>query len=289
MNILVAGKFKLGGFEMRGRRLAKIMNWDLVDVSRMGKMPNNKFYDMCYLVKYDLNAGPNLRESCDRFVWDPLDAWMRSKSNPVYPTKFWQKEWERLRFDDIIATSPSCAAEMCEGLVDKGVHVHIVPHHSDQRVNANWYNPNGPIVYVGGQQYIRSGVEAILKASELINRRVVFEYGNTSWKKIKGASLVLTPRLYPFDTPINRTCKPQVKVANALAAGCPVVSTDDPCTKSLYDIVTGMPQEFYKPNLLVRLLRKAYKAGPSTEDQIWSFQDYKEALIEALNLEDVAV
>ena len=55
----------------------------------------------------------------------------------------------------------------------------------------------------------------------MIGRRLVVA---RNYGALQGASLALALRLPPYDTRLYRSCKPQIKLANAAAAGLPVVA-----------------------------------------------------------------
>ena len=92
---------------------------------------------------------------------------------------------------------------------------------------------DGPVVYSGAKRYIQSELAAIKKACKDLDRRLVLESGKGPPHRLRGASLVLHLRLAPHDTPLNRWCKPQVKLENAAAAGCPVLASGHPSVTSL--------------------------------------------------------
>ncbi len=129
---------------------------------------------------------------------------------------------------------------MREALPDR-VRVHLSPHHADPRIHEGWADKDGPVVYAGLRRFAATGLERIRRACALIGKEFVVAGDFTA---LRGASLALALRLAPYDTPLYRRCKPQVKIANALAGGLAVVATDCPAATSLYPDVPAVPVDF---------------------------------------------
>lgn len=224
MRVAFVGKRGLGGVVMRGQSVAKKMGVEFLDVS---EFPTKRAYDCIVLVKYWLGKASAIRKSCDRLIFDPLDCWMSTKPRAV-PDRFWKWCMNELSFDDIIATSKACAVTM-----DKvGATIHLLPHHCDGRVTADFYDPLGPVVYSGGLQFVRPEVNNIRDACAHLGKKFVIRSGRGCQEALEGASLCLHLRLWPEDTMLNKWCKPQVKLENAKAAGLPMLATRHPCVSS---------------------------------------------------------
>ena len=77
------------------------------------------------------------------------------------------------------------------------------------------------------------------------------------------------PRLAPFNTPLYRYCKPQIKLENAAAAGLPAVATDCPASTSLHPDVVTVPADFSVDELAAAMQRAVDGPGlgpPYTSD-----------------------
>jgi len=243
-NIAFTGRRALGGVKMRGVAVADKLGVPFVDLSELSGR-----YDTLVLVKYwthgkDSDYAKISRRSCTRLVFDPLDVFSGTKPD-AEPSLFWSWCWNRLHFDDLIATSPACAETMetaraSHGDVPAPFVIHQAPHHADPRVGPDWYNPNGPVVYAGGVRFIASALPRIQAACDRLGRRLLLDYRRDCWERLKGAALALHLRLPPEDTPLNRHAKPQVKLENAAAAGVPCLATPDPCVTSLREVRGGL-------------------------------------------------
>ncbi|MFQ5735111.1 MAG: hypothetical protein ACE5KM_24520 [Planctomycetaceae bacterium] len=256
---VVVGPSSFGSFQMRGRPLADHIRWP-VHNSR-GRVRLADRFDVGLAVKAD--APPVMRQQCDRLIYDVLDAWFASsQAMRMEPGQYWKARHDKLRFDDILATSPAAADSMRKSLPNC-VQVHLVPHHADPRVQPDWHDPDGPIVYAGGRAFVDRFKSVIDAAAKEIGRRVVWDHQHHAWKSLEGASLALCLRLPPSDVALNRIAKPQVKVANAAQAGIPVLTTDDPCTLSLWpEVVHGRVDDFQDVDRVVTLLKRGLASEP---------------------------
>lgn len=230
MKVAVAGPTGYASFKIRAAMLAKATGWDLIDC----RQPPTQRYDVIWLVKRHLSQPASalapLREACDRFIVDPID-WVASPSRIKNVPQFWRDIAAALDNDDWIATSPACAATMA----GSGPRIHMLPHQSDHRIDATWYNPDGPIVYCGLGQFIDSAKESIIKACTLIGRECKLHYsGYNSWETLRGAALQLCFRLPPHDGPFERNCRSQIKLANSAAAGIPAICCGTEAELSLW-------------------------------------------------------
>lgn len=257
MKVAVCGSISLGGVKMRGRAMAAALGWQFRDVAR----DRYEKTDVTILVKSPLAARREaLRATCDRLIWDPLDCW--SQKN-IPPLEFWRRAIDELQPDDVLLTTPSAIDCVLLALAGhpRPPRLHLVPHQCDARVEDVESNPAGWVVYAGAMQYAKFGVAAMRAACELIGRRMVFSSGDEAWRGLHGASLVLAPRLPPSAFPLNRLCKPQVKLENAAALGLAVLATDCPCVTSLRPEVTTLPVEAWRdPVALAAAMRRALAA-----------------------------
>jgi hypothetical protein len=180
-----------------------------------------------------------LRGRCRRLIFDPLDSFYSARRGGD-AVQYWKSLHDELRFDDIIATSPACQ-ELMRRALPAEVNVHLVPHQCDQRIDERWRDPAGPVVYAGLKSFVASGLGRIEDACRLIGKRFVLASDCT---QLRGASLVLSLRLPPWDDELNRHCKPQIKLENAAAAGLPAVSTDCPAARSRFPRIPVVPTDF---------------------------------------------
>lgn len=234
MKIAFTGRPKLGGVQMRGIQTAEAMGVPFVPINEIRASDR---WDVLVVVKYWAGYEQTLRAAAARLIFDPLDLFESSKPSAA-PHEFWQWQQRHLRFSDILATSPACFATM-EAAVSAD-QIHLTPHHADPRIKNNitlsgcgWYDPRGPVVYCGGLRYIESALPDLQRACGALNRLLVVNTDRDAWKGLRGAALSLHLRMPPFDTPLNRHCKPQVKLENAAAAGVPILCSPDPCVLSL--------------------------------------------------------
>ncbi len=231
----VVGARASGAVQMRGETLARHLGCELIPCDQVRGMTHR---EAIVAVKMGFEQTP-IRDQGERLIYDPLDAFCDITTNDD-PADFWRARHQELAFDDIIATSPACASVM-RGALPERVRVHMVPHHADPRINESWRSKDGPVVYSGLHRFIASGVDRIREACKLLRKEFVVKY---DCDVLKGASLALALRLPPYDTELNRRCKPQIKIANAVAAGVPVVATDCPAATSLYPEVVTVPVDF---------------------------------------------
>lgn len=225
MSVLFVGRAGLGGVQMRGVDIAKRLGAEFRDWSNL---PDHAF-DAIIVVKYfDAEQIKKAHKLCHRLILDPLDSWSHCKD--WTPDTFFSQLWSTSRCDEMIAASPSAAKFMpCKS--------HVIPHHADPRIG-DWYNPSGPVVYAGGKRFLGKQSEAIREACKSLGREFIVQQDRDCWQALKGASLTLSVRCDGEETMLNQHCKPAVKVANAAAAGMPILCTDDPAITSLCDVPT---------------------------------------------------
>lgn len=236
----VVGDDVFGGVRMRGRTLSEHLGCKIMAAA---EIPASTRYKTIVAIKRCSNP-LEIRRKCDRLVYDPLDVFFNAPPN-IDPIEYWRAKHRQLHFDEIIATSPACFEAMRAALPEK-VLVHFVPHACDPKIHEGWWNPSGPIVYSGLSRFIESGLDKIETACRMVGKPLIV---GRNCEVLKGASLALALRLPPYNTELNRRCKPQIKVENALAAGLPIVSTDCPASVSLHPNIQTVPVEFSAPEL----------------------------------------
>ena len=99
----------------------------------------------------------------------------------------------------------------------------LVPHWPDPKVRKGQFDPNGPIVYDGLGCFVE-------ECPFDFQKRPFDQWGVSLWHDaVKGVtpSAVLCARFGSSNTPLNSLCKPQIKLANALAAGLPALVGDE--------------------------------------------------------------
>ncbi len=264
---------------MRGMAVAEELGIEFIDVRKL--KPTQKF-DVLILIKYwhetvQGRVRTNLaRQCCDRLIYDALDPWSSWKEyDSLIPKRFWSWVQHHLNPDDLIATSPACAKTMRK----TPARIHMLPHHADPHIESGWHNLNGPVVYAGGDRFIRNQLPQIESACRKIGKAFVMDTTNSGWQALRGASLCLHPRLPPHDLPLNRYCKPQIKSENAAAAGLPMLATDDPCVTSLRPgVVTWKPGDDWAERM-----QAAIEAGPVQSPV--SLKDYAKGIMQVLERE----
>lgn len=264
--IAVVGCTKYGPVKMRGLPLVEEFGFKLIKCREI-----SRHYDIIIAIK---DTTPKLRVHCDHLILDPCDSFFAGHSKFNRAADYWKQVYGAIPYNHIIATSPACRDTMLEAVPD--IPVTVVPHHCDSKLEGE-YDPEGPVVYAGQKCFIETQVSAIQIACKAIGRD--FNYG-FSQKLLDGASLCLALRLPPYDSDLNRRCKPQIKLENAARIGLPVLSTDDPAALSLYpSLVTISPKKVNRDTLVTGILEALATtplSHPFTED------DYLEAIQELL-------
>ncbi len=246
----------LGGTVMRGVSVAKRLGVPFFDVRKA--IPKCQ---TLVLVKYPHGNATNVRNACDRFVWDSLDSFSKWKSFENSPPLFWQWTRELLGYDEIIGTSPACVDSMRLGL---DCPVHLLPHHADERCSEDWGSERGHIAYAGGRQYIESGLQSIEDACRKAGRRFVPDFSRSPLGALQDAALHLHLRLPPHDTKINRVARPQVKAENAAACGAKMLASNHPCVTSLRPEVPVIGDDETLIDAIMRSLESPPLRNPQT-------------------------
>jgi hypothetical protein len=115
--------------------------------------------------------------------------------------------------------------------------IELVPHHYDSSIEPDWYDPSGPVTYVGDPRFIEARRSVIREACDIL--RLKFQISRDV-KDLRGTGLALALRLGQWQTSLNKKCKPQIKVENAIAAGIPVLITGHPAETSLHPSLVSM-------------------------------------------------
>jgi len=257
---VVIGPTSWGSYRMRGRPL--VAEYGFAEKNSRGKIElGAEKYDVCLAVK--CGVPPVVRAAAKRVIWEPLDLWFSDRRAAQLSPKDWlSRMWKEYGFDElIVSTIPM--KDAAERYL-REVKIHFVPHHADPRIGLDWYDSAGPIVYAGMKDFLgQSGAAVIRQAGELIGREVVIDHAHHSWQRLKGASLVLAPRL-SVRTQMNLLGKPTVKLANAAQAGIPVLATDDPAITSLFvDVRTARVEDWLDAKSLAPMLEAALGGSPS--------------------------
>lgn len=225
LSIGIAGPPDYGTFNLRGLPLCEELDAELINI----RHPPLKNYDVIIIVKRALERGfspsKEYRKKAGKLIFDPLDYWSSKERLDAF--KFWNRTFKQIEPDIVLATSPACKLAMSHN----DYRIELVPHSSDPRIRSDWYDPDGPIVYIGDPRFIEARKPVIREATDMM--RIPFKTSKDV-KDLKGARLALALRLGPWQTSLNQKCKPQIKVENALAAGIPVLLTGHPAETSLH-------------------------------------------------------
>jgi len=254
LSACVIGPLSFGSFQMRGKPIATELG--LKVYNSRSKVRVDREYDVALVVK--AGVPPVVRKAAKRVIWEPLDLWWGDRKEAALDPEDWLlRKWELWQFDEIILSTIGMKEAAEAALSSKGVIIHLVPHHADERVGLDWYDPAGPIVYAGMRDFVRPAIPAIEEAAAAIGRKVVFDFAHHAWQSLEGASLVLAPRL-GLRTKMNVIGKPTVKIANAAQAGIPVLATPDSSITDLFpDVKTAEVSIWSDAKLLGRRLEGA--------------------------------
>jgi len=255
---IIIGPINYGSYRMRGRPL--VDEFGFCEIDRRAEIEGD--YDLAIVVKHPVSA--KVRRKCERVIWCPLDMWFSNREeSQLHPGQWIERKFKAGPFDDLIVETIALK-KAAESVLPDSVRVHLVPHHADPRVLPDWYDPKGPIVYAGARHFVPEASKNVIReAAAKIKRSVKFDHNHHAWKALKGASLVLYPRL-GIRTRMNLQCKPCVKVANAAQAGIPVLATDEPAIGDLYpDIRSGTPKEWGAVDRLAEMMISALADDPS--------------------------
>jgi hypothetical protein len=231
LRVAVVGSGAGDAYKMRAAIPAQLAGWELVPVGQATRIKHQS-YDVVIFVKSGINPmqADCLRRMAKYVVYDPLDGWSQDDPNP---TEFFSSMGDMIKPDLWLATSPSCQQEIQKAV--PGSSVAMLPHPCDRRSTEFRYDPAGPVIYSGDPRYLGSFQSAIEFSCNFTGRQFICRPDPMLHV---GASLALALRLPPTDTQINRLCKPQAKVENAIAGGIPVLASHHECTLSLYPSIT---------------------------------------------------
>ncbi len=276
----VIGPTSWGSVKMRGRPIAEHLGFGLLNSRARISLPERERIDVVHAVKCDVP--PVVQEKAGRILFDPLDKWFGDRRRArMTPAEWIREEYKRNKFHDLIAATKTLERAAKENL-PTSVRVHLVPHAADKRVERIGANPAGPVVYSGLGQFIEPARKSIEKACELLGRRFVVDTSNAPWSvwKAERPSLILAPRIAGRST-MNVECKPTVKIANAVAAGLPVLATPDPAIVSLYfDVRTAPVETWSEPEKLADVIAAAIEDQPSAVS--FGFDDWLSRMLEII-------
>lgn len=278
---MIIGPTSWGSFFMRGNPVARATKWD-VQNSRGKVMWDGA--DTCLAVKCDVP--PDVQKRCRRIVYMPMDQWFESREQmEMSPEEWLRDKCIKNGVTDLIVENPA-VAELAIWIPE--VTVHAIPHHSDPRIQPDWYDPNGPIVYSGHRCFVETGKPILQKAAEMIGRKIIWAHGDNQWAALEGAALVLAMRYPPYATDMHRMLKPAVKVANAAAAGIPVLATDDQAITTLYPDVEALTlEEAMEPGKVADAMNRAIVTPQS--NMVYSQDDYLSDMMEVLQCQPSSV
>lgn len=259
LSIAVAGPLDYGTFNLRGLPIHEKLDTDLLNI----RHPPAKNYDVIILVKRVLDSGfspsPEYRKKAGKLIFDPLDYW--NSKEKTLASRFWGRTFKQIQPDIVLATSPACLKAMSNNTTN--TRIELVPHQADPRIDDNWYDPSGPIVYIGDPRFIEKRRPIIREACDMM--RIPFKHSKDI-NDLKGARLVLALRLSPWQTDLNIKCKPQIKVENALAGGIPVLTTGHRAETSLHpSLVTMQNPDTRCPKRYVAAMTEAIARGTHLE------------------------
>lgn len=272
---VVIGPTSFGSYGMCGRPIAQALGWP--QLNSRSKVNLAQDVDVALVVK--AGVPPIVRQRAGRVIWYPLDIWFGDRrSAELEPRKWCRLNFEAHKFDEIIVCTKALKEAAEAELSGSRVRVHLVPHHADPRVGMDWHDPAGPIVYSGQTDFVgEEGLEVCRQAAKEIGRP--FKH-STSFDVLKGASLVLAPRLL-LRTKLNVLAKPTVKIANAAQAGIPVLATNDASICDLFpDVRTAPVEEWRTPEALSRLMAEAL--GDQASIVRFPFEEWRTRMMEII-------
>lgn len=257
---IVLGPCSFGSYRLRGRPVVE--RCGLEEGNTRARVRLERTYDVALVVKADIPEV--VRQKAKRVIWEPLDIWFdRRREAEMNAAEWLRAKHLQFKFDEIIVSTIPMEIAAREVLRGYGVRVHLVPHHADPRVGLDWYDPNGPIVYAGHSYFIKGFEKSIERAAARIGRQCKLATRTHSWKALEGAALVLAPRLASRH-PMNLTCKPVIKLANASQAGIPALATPDTATATLFfDVSTLRYDRWNDEKELSEAMAAALRSKPS--------------------------
>lgn len=212
MNVLVTGNGRSGSFQIRGVQLGREIGATvLANAIDIGP------FDLAVVVKRPpADLLRRIHEADVPLVWDIVDAWPQPHGND------WSRDecmtWLRamirqVRPAGIVAATRAMAADCAEF----GVPVLALPHHARPGLQPAQIRPAVQCVgYEGGAQYVRRWGQAL--AEECAARRWAWMVNPDS---LSECDIVVAVRDQNGYAP--RHWKSNVKLANAQAAGVPII------------------------------------------------------------------
>lgn len=165
----------------------------------------------------------------ERLIVDPLDNFSHEPVEVHWEEHVKRTEFKVSRPCEWLATNPLVAAEIRKWTTGT---VHLAPHWPDPEVIETEPDFSQPWVYHGEPKFLR--VESRLRAELGFVLGTGIENASfPAWRRPAGVISVRVP-CQPKE--LNESCKPQVKLANALAAGLPCLCSDIPAVRSLLPV-----------------------------------------------------
>ncbi|MCK5604196.1 hypothetical protein KAR91_20075 [Candidatus Pacearchaeota archaeon] len=280
MKILLTGPLGWASFIMRTRVLIPYLE-DLGHTIHIQDCGDAEItggpYDVGYLIKFRSRPRSwpnNLRDICDKLVWDHLDCWASPARQRIYDC--FRETNKILKADVIIATSPAGLDVLVKNFFDiQPPRIIILKHQSDERISPDWYDPEGPIVYGGTIRFLGEHVESLRNACEILGRELrINSSQHHGWKVLEGASLQLGLKFPPHNTEWNQHCRPTVKIANSVASSVPIIVNGWPSETSLLnDTPTLTPADM---KLGILHIAEKLRIGLDSESPDWTYsqQDF---------------
>lgn len=249
-----------GSFRFVGRPLAERLGCEVYDSRSPFQLTSAHYRAICTL-KADVSS--EVRRRCELLVYHPVDHWTScGRASAMQPADYWRQQFDRNQFDVIVASTVA-AAESMRAALPGSVRVEFVPHPANPGVHPGGFDASGPVVYSGLRTFIAGGLAEITAACLAIGRPFVHSSSSNPSTILRGAALVLAPRLPPSDNPLNRVAKPTQKVENAIAAGLPLLATDCPAITLGYpDACVAKAADWLDPAILAGRMRAAIDRGP---------------------------
>lgn len=231
-----------GSYRLRGQLVCNEFAWN-------NKGNSGSDADVTIVIK-ELPEG---QIQSERILFDPLDCFTDFSGSPDAYWKGFVAQQEALlgRACEWIATSPSVQAIIQKYTYAK---VHLCPHWPDPRVRHVNYHRLANFVYDGDSRFLSPETAFVKGLSRITGKSVDFQPFD-AWTDVFA---VLSVRA--SSTAIIAACKPQIKLANAMAAGLPCLCSDLPVVKSLLSVSPHI-EAFEVSDALAELARELHLPG----------------------------
>lgn len=224
LGVAVTGRWPFwGSFRIRGVTLHQLFGYELLHQSSLDR------FDTCIIIK----DAPETLPVAKRYILDPMDCFFGS-AMPV--ARYWEGYFDSriarirkaggktLESIEVFATSPAVATIFSEFVNPSSVH--IVPHWPDCSVRPREWQVSGSCVYHGERSFFP---ETCQLRQELCQK--LGPIYNQDFRAWNGVFSVMSVR--STNRQLDSQCKPQVKLANALAANLPCLCSDAAPVRSL--------------------------------------------------------